>query len=154
MTQAALTARKKRCHAEEARAAALWEPWRASVFRPFTTATGYERAQRNFERLLSVVGTESRHPLFSMMHALADNLHAYQAEHEGIPDVRAREKLRWFRDRDGLSNEDLVPPFRDHHVVSCYATGRRRLNVVQLCGVAERFSVHVSVFYDGLTYLR
>jgi hypothetical protein len=146
--------RKKRDDPETALAVAAWEPRRAAVVKPFTTAAGYERAKRAFDELLAVVGTESRHPLFSILHALADNLHAYQAEHEGIPDLRTRRKLRWFKARDGLETTDLIPPFRDRQAVSAHLIGKNRLNLALLHAVAERFGVHVSVFYDGLTYLR
>lgn len=105
----------------------------------------YNTAIKHLNELLDEIGTNEKHPLYSLLDTLGTLIHAYEEEHYPIPDVSGAEILRFFMDEHGLTQSDL-PEVGSQGVVSEILNGKRELNIRQVRALAEKFKVAAAVF--------
>lgn len=105
----------------------------------------YNTAIKHLNELLDEIGTNEKHPLYSLLDTLGTLIHAYEEEHYPIPDVSGAEILRFFMDEHGLTQSDL-PEVGSQGVVSEILNGKRELNIRQVRALAEKFKVSAAVF--------
>ncbi len=106
---------------------------------------GYDAAVKRMNELLDEIGTNEKHPLYSLLDTLATLIHAYEEEHYPIPASTGADVLRFLMEEHGLTQSDL-PEVGSQGVVSEILNGKRELNVRQIRALAERFKVSTSVF--------
>lgn len=119
-----------------------------SAIRPLLTIRNereYDRAVKRLNQLLDEIGTNERHPLYSLLDTLGTIIHAYEEKHEPFPDSSGADMLRFFMEEHGLSQTDL-PEVGSQGVVSEILNGKRELNVRQVRALAKRFHVSPAVF--------
>ena len=105
----------------------------------------YDRAVERLNTLLDEVGTDERHPLYSLLDTLGTILHAWEEQHHGMPECGGADVLRFFMEEHSLSQSDL-PEVGSQGVVSEILSGKRDLNVRQIRALSKRFGVSPSVF--------
>jgi len=105
----------------------------------------YNAAVKRMNELLDEIGTNERHPLYSLLDTLATLIHAYEEAHYPIPASTGTDVLRFLMDEHGLTQSDL-PEVGSQGVVSEVLNGKRELNVRQIRALAERFKVSTAVF--------
>jgi HTH-type transcriptional regulator/antitoxin HigA len=105
----------------------------------------YDRAIRRLNTLLDEVGTNERHPLYSLLDTLGTLIHAYEDEHFKEPDPSGLEMLRYFMEEHGLRQSDL-PEVGSQRAVSEVLRGKRELTATQIRALASRFHVAPAVF--------
>ena len=95
--------------------------------------------------LLDEIGTNEKHPLYSMFDTLGTLIHAYEEEHFPIPESTGVDVLRFLMDEHGLTQSDL-PEVGSQGVVSEVLNGKRELNVRQIRSLAGKFKVSPAAF--------
>ncbi len=105
----------------------------------------YNAAVKRLNELLDEIGTNEKHPLYSLLDTLGTLVHAYEEEHYPIPDVSGVDVLRYLMEEHDLTQSDL-PEVGSQGVVSEILNNKRELNVRQIRVLAERFSVSAAVF--------
>ena len=110
-----------------------------------TNEEEYDRAIEHLNELLDIVGTDESHPLYMMLDTLGTLIHAYEEEHEAVPEASGSEALAFLMEEHGLRQSDL-PEIGSQGVVSEVLSGKRELNVRQIRALSKRFKVPVSVF--------
>ncbi len=105
----------------------------------------YDRAVERLNTLLDEVGTDERHPLYSLLDTLGTVLHAWEEQHHAMPECGGAGLLRFFMEEHNLSQSDL-PEVGSQGVVSEILNGKRDLNVRQIRALSKRFGVSPSVF--------
>lgn len=105
----------------------------------------YDRAVKRLNTLLDEVGTNERHPLYSLLDTLGTLIHAYEEEHFEEPEVSGPEMLRFFMEEHELRQSDL-PELGSQRAVSENLKGRRELSASQIRALASRFHVSPAVF--------
>lgn len=105
----------------------------------------YETAVERLNTLLDEVGTNERHPLYSLLDTLGTLIQAYEDDHEPLPESSGVEALRFLMDEHELSQASL-PEIGSQGVVSEILNGKRELNLRQIRALAERFRVSPAVF--------
>ncbi|MCB0119917.1 MAG: helix-turn-helix domain-containing protein [Anaerolineales bacterium] len=105
----------------------------------------YDAAIEHLNELLDEIGTDEKHPLYSLLDTLGTLIHAYEEEHYPIPEVGGAEVLRFFMEEHGLTQSDL-PEVGSQGVVSEILNGKRELNVRQIKALSEKFNVSAAVF--------
>jgi HTH-type transcriptional regulator/antitoxin HigA len=105
----------------------------------------YNAAVKRMNELLDEIGTNEKHPLYSLLDTLATLVHAYEEENYPIPASTGAEVLRFLMAEHGLSQSDL-PEVGSQGVVSEILNGKRELNVRQIRALAERFNVSTAAF--------
>jgi HTH-type transcriptional regulator/antitoxin HigA len=105
----------------------------------------YNRSIKHLNELLDAVGTNEKHPLYSLLDTLATLIHAYEEEHYPIPESTGADVLRFLMEEHGLTQSDL-PEIGSQGVVSEILNGKRELNVRQIRALAGRFGVSTAVF--------
>jgi HTH-type transcriptional regulator/antitoxin HigA len=105
----------------------------------------YNAAVKHLNELLDEIGTNEKHPLYSLLDTLATLIHAYEAEHYPIPASTGADVLQFLMEEHGLTQSDL-PEVGSQGVVSEILNGKRELNVRQIRALAERFKVSTAVF--------
>jgi HTH-type transcriptional regulator/antitoxin HigA len=105
----------------------------------------YDRAVKRLNELLDEIGTNERHPLYSLVDTLGTLIAAYEEEHHPIPASSGADMLRHFMEDRGLSQSEL-PEVGSQGVVSEVLNGKRELNVRQVRALAQRFHVSPAVF--------
>ena len=105
----------------------------------------YDRAVERLNTLLDEVGTDERHPLYSLLDTLGTVLHAWEEQHHVMPECGGADLLRFFMEEHNLSQSDL-PEVGSQGVVSEILGGKRELNVRQIRALSKRFGVSPSVF--------
>ena len=105
----------------------------------------YNTAVKRLNELLDEIGTNEKHPLYSLLDTLATLIHAYEEEHYPMPASTGADVLRFLMDEHGLTQSDL-PEVGSQGVVSEILNGKRELNVRQIRVLAERFRVSTAVF--------
>jgi HTH-type transcriptional regulator / antitoxin HigA len=105
----------------------------------------YNMAVKRMNELLDEIGTNEKHPLYSLLDTLGTLIHVYEEEHFPIPDVAGSDVLRFLMDEHGLTQSDL-PEVGSQGVVSEVLSGKRELNVRQIRALAEKFKVSPAAF--------
>lgn len=105
----------------------------------------YDAAVEHLNTLLDEVGTDERHPLYSLLDTLGTVLHAWEGQHHAMPDCGGADVLRFFMAEHNLTQSDL-PEVGSQGVVSEILNGKRDLNVRQIRALSKRFGVSPSVF--------
>ena len=103
----------------------------------------YDRAVERLNTLLDEVGTDERHPLYSLLDTLGTVLHAWEEQHHAMPEFGGADVLRFLMEEHNLSQ---LPEVGSQGVVSEILSGKRELNVRQIRALSERFGVSPSVF--------
>jgi len=105
----------------------------------------YDAAVERMNKLLDEIGTDEKHPLYSLLDTLGILIQAYEEEHHHLPEVKGADALRFLMDEHDLTQSDL-PEVGSQGVVSEVLNGKRELNVRQIRALAERFNVSVAAF--------
>ena len=105
----------------------------------------YNVAVRRMNELLDEIGTNEKHPLYSLLDTLGTLIHVYEEEHFPIPDSAGADVLRFLMDEHGLTQSDL-PEVGSQGVVSEVLNGKRELNIRQIRALAEKFKVSPAAF--------
>ncbi len=105
----------------------------------------YDAAIKLLNELLDEIGSNVKHPLYSLLDTLSTLVHAYEEEHYPIPEATGIGVLRFLMDEHGLTQSDL-PEVGSQGVVSEILNNKRELNVRQIRVLAERFKVSAGVF--------
>jgi HTH-type transcriptional regulator/antitoxin HigA len=105
----------------------------------------YDAAIKRLNELLDEIGTNERHPLYSLLDTLGTLVHAYEEENYPIPTSTGAEVLRYLMEEHGLTQSDL-PEIGSQGVVSEILNGKRELNIRQIRALAQRFGVSAAVF--------
>ena len=103
----------------------------------------YDLAVERLNTLLDEVGTDERHPLYSLLDTLGTVLHAWEEQHHVMPECGGADLLRFFMEEHNLSR---LPEVGSQGVVSEILSGKRELNVRQIRTLSKRFGVSPSVF--------
>ncbi len=109
------------------------------------TEMDFDAAVERLNELLDKIGTDEKHPLYSLIDTLGTLIHVYEEEHYPIPDVSGSEVLRFLMEEHDLTQSDL-PEVGSQGVVSEILNGKRELNIRQIRMLAERFKVSAAVF--------
>ena len=105
----------------------------------------YDLAVDRLNGLIDEVGTDERHPLYSLLDTLGALVHAWEEQHHPMNVVPGRNVLRYLLDEHGLTQSEL-PEVGSQGVVSEILNGRRELNVRQIRALSDRFGVSPAVF--------
>lgn len=105
----------------------------------------YDRAIERLNELLDEVGTNERHPLFTLMDTLSTLIEAYEETHHRIPEASGTEVLQFLMKEHGLTQSDL-PEIGSQGVISEILNGKRELNTRHIRVLAKRFGVSPAVF--------
>ena len=105
----------------------------------------YHAAVKRMNELLDEIGTNEKHPLYSLLDTLGTLIHAYEEEHYPIPESSGAEILRFLMGENGLTQSDL-PEVGSQGVVSEVLNGKRELNVRQIRLLANRFKISPAAF--------
>jgi HTH-type transcriptional regulator / antitoxin HigA len=105
----------------------------------------YNAAVKRMNELLDEIGTNEKHPLYSLLDTLGTLIHAYEEEHLHVPLSTGTDVLRFLMDEHGLAQSDLLE-IGSQGVVSEILNGKRELNVRQIRALAKRFKVSPAVF--------
>lgn len=105
----------------------------------------YDLAVERLNGLIDEVGTDERHPLYSLLDTLGALVHAWEEQHHPMDAVSGRDVLRYLLDEHGLTQSEL-PEVGSQGVVSEILNGRRELNVRQIRALSGRFGVSPAIF--------
>ena len=105
----------------------------------------YNMAVIRMNELLDEIGTNEKHPLYSLLDTLGTLIHVYEEEQFPMPDATGSDVLRFLMDEHGLTQSDL-PEVGSQGVVSEVLSGKRELNVRQIRALAEKFKVSPAAF--------
>jgi HTH-type transcriptional regulator/antitoxin HigA len=105
----------------------------------------YNAAVKRMNELLDEIGTNEKHPLYSLLDTLGTLVHAYEEEHFPIPNSTGADVLRFMMDEHGLTQSDLSE-IGSQGVVSEILNGKRELNVRQIRALAKKFKVSAAAF--------
>ena len=105
----------------------------------------YELALERLNGLIDEVGTDERHPLYSLLDTLGTVVHAWEEQHHSMPNLEGADPLRLLMEEHALTQSDL-PEVGSQGVVSEILSGKRELNVRQIRALSRRFGVSPSVF--------
>jgi HTH-type transcriptional regulator / antitoxin HigA len=105
----------------------------------------YDTAVNRLNELLDDIGTNEKHPLYTLLDTLGTLVHAYEEEHYPIPEASGTDVLRFLMEEHSLTQSNL-PEVGSQGVVSEILNGKRELNVRQIRALAGRFNVSAAVF--------
>lgn len=105
----------------------------------------YNAAVKRMNELLDEIGTNEKHPLYSLLDTLGILIHAYEEEHYLMPDATGSDVLRFLMDEHGLTQSDLSE-VGSQGVVSEILNGKRDLNIRQIRTLAKKFKVSPAAF--------
>jgi len=105
----------------------------------------YNTAVKRMNELLDEIGTNEKHPLYSLLDTLGTLIHAYEEEHYPIPESSGADILRFLMEENGITQSDL-PEVGSQGVVSEILNGKRELNLRQIRGLAKKFKVSPAAF--------
>ncbi|MCI0555380.1 MAG: transcriptional regulator [Anaerolineae bacterium] len=105
----------------------------------------YNAAVKRLNELLDELGTNEKHPLYSLLDTLGTLIHVYEEEHFPIPESTGAEILNFLMEEHQLTQSDL-PEVGSQGVVSEILHGKRELNVRQIRALAKRFKVSPAAF--------
>jgi HTH-type transcriptional regulator/antitoxin HigA len=105
----------------------------------------YNAAVNCLNELLDEIGTNEKHPLYTLLDTLGTLVHSYEEDHYPIPEASGVDVLRFLMEEHGLTQSNL-PEIGSQGVVSEILNGKRELNVRQIRALAGRFNVSTAVF--------
>jgi HTH-type transcriptional regulator/antitoxin HigA len=105
----------------------------------------YSTAVKRLNELLDEIGTNEKHPLYTLLDTLGILINTYEEEHYPIPEASGVEVLRFLMEEHGLTQSSL-PEIGSQGVVSEILNNKRELNVRQIRALAEKFNVSAAVF--------
>lgn len=105
----------------------------------------YDRAVKQLNQLLDLIGDNERHPLYGLLDTLGIVLEAWESQHEPMPRAAGADVLSDLMAEHSLTQSDL-PEIGSQGVVSEILSGKRELNVRQIRALAERFGVSPASF--------
>ena len=105
----------------------------------------YNVAVNRLNELLDKIGTNEKHPLYTLLDTLGTLVHACEEEYYPIPEASGIDVLHFLMDEHGLTQSNL-PEVGSQGVVSEILNGKRELNVRQIRYLAEKFKVSSAVF--------
>jgi len=105
----------------------------------------YNTAVKRMNELLDEIGTNEKHPLYTLLDTLGTLIHAYEEEHFPMPESTGAEILRFLMDENGLTQSDLSE-VGSQGVVSEILNNKRELNVRQIRILAKKFKVSPAAF--------
>jgi HTH-type transcriptional regulator/antitoxin HigA len=105
----------------------------------------YNAAVKRLNELLDEIGTNEKHPLYTLLDTLGTLVHVYEEEHYPIPEAAGTDILRFLMEEHGLTQSNL-PEVGSQGVVSEILNGKRELNIRQIRVLAKRFKVSAAVF--------
>jgi len=105
----------------------------------------YSAAVKRMNELLDEIGTNEKHPLYSLLDTLGTLIHAYEEEHYPMPESKGADILRFLMEEHGLTQSDL-PEVGSQGVVSEIVNGKRELNVRQIRALANKFKISPAAF--------
>ena len=105
----------------------------------------YDLARARLNSLIDEVGTDERHPLYSLLDTLGAVVHAWEEQHYPMPELGGVDALRFLMEEHVLTQADL-PEVGSQGVVSEILGGKRTLNVRQIRALSKRFGVSPAVF--------
>lgn len=105
----------------------------------------YNAAVNRLNELLDEIGTNEKHPLYTLLDTLGTLVHAYEEEHYPMPEATGPDVLRFLMEEHGLTQSNL-PEVGSQGVVSEILNNKRELNVRQIRALAERFKISAAVF--------
>ena len=105
----------------------------------------YKAAVKRMNEILDEVGTNEKHPLYSLLDTLSTLIHAYEEQHFPMPASTGADVLRFLMDEHGMTQSDL-PEIGSQGVISEILNDKRELNVRQIRMLAKRFKVSPAVF--------
>ena len=106
----------------------------------------YDLTVQRLNTLIDEVGTDERHPLYSLLDALGAVVHVYEDQHIILPDCSGAEALQYLMEEHCLTQSDL-PEVGSQGVISEILRGKRELNARQIRALAQRFGVSPAVFF-------
>lgn len=110
------------------------------------TEADYNKAVEMLNLLLDEIGNNEAHPLFNFLEVLGTLIESYEEDHVKIPDVPAKEVLKYLMQEHGLDQADLSE-IGSQGVVSEILRGKRELNTRQIRALSKRFGVSPAVFF-------
>ena len=105
----------------------------------------YDLALARLNSLIDEVGTDERHPLYSLLDTLGTIVHAWEEQHLSMPRLEGADPLRLLMEEHELTQSDL-PEVGSQGVVSEILDGKRELTVRQIRALSRRFGVSPAVF--------
>ena len=105
----------------------------------------YNLAVKRLNELLDEIGTNEKHPLYSLLDTLGTLIYVYEEEHYPIPKASSAEILHFLMNEHGLTQSDL-PEIGSQGVISEILNGKRELNIRQVRLLADKFKVSSAVF--------
>lgn len=105
----------------------------------------YDLAVQRLNSLIDEVGTDERHPLYSLLDTLGAVVHAWEEQHCSMPSLEGADPLRLLMEEHELTQSDL-PEVGSQGVISETLSGKRELNIRQVRALSRRFGVSPSVF--------
>ena len=105
----------------------------------------YDLARARLNSLIDEVGTDERHPLYSLLDTLGAVVHAWEEQHYPMPELGGVDALRFLMEEHALTQADL-PEVGSQGVVSEVLGGKRALNVRQIRALSKRFGVSPALF--------
>lgn len=120
---------------------------------PLRTPAEYQQAVAVLDQIVDEIGEQESHPLADLAETLALAVAAYEEVHVPVPNTSGPAILRMLMDEHDLSQSNL-PEIGSQGVVSEVLSGKRDLNVRQIAGLAARFGVSPTVFFQLPTRAR
>ena len=105
----------------------------------------YNAAVKRMNELLDEIGTDEKHPLYSLLDTLGTLIHAYEEEQFPMPESKGADVLRFLMEEQGLTQSDFSE-VGSQGVVSEILNGKRELNVRQIRALAKKFKVSPAAF--------
>ncbi len=124
----------------------LQRSWsQVSALLKIRTEREYDLALQRLNSLIDEVGTDERHPLYSLLDTLGAVVHAREEQHCSMPSLEGADPLRLLMEEHELTQSDF-PEVGSQGVISEILSGKRELNIRQIRALSRRFGVSPSVF--------
>ena len=105
----------------------------------------YDAAVERLNALVDEIGTNEKHPLYSLLDTLGTLVHTYEERHHAVPTATGPEVLQFLIEEHGLAAADL-PELGAPEVVERYLAGKEELSIHQVRALARRFHVSPAAF--------
>lgn len=105
----------------------------------------YDAAVARLNALVDEVGTNEKHPLYSLLDTLGTLVHTYEEQHHAVSGSTGPEVLQFLMEEHGLSPADL-PELGPRDAVERYLAGQQEITIHQVRTLARRFHVAPAAF--------